>query len=252
MDNYQVSQVPAYIQQVQPAYQQPVAQTQAGYPTTSAVNIVIQNPTASPNAGGNSNPIMPSYPANYYTQQPVYNVGGNTAYTTNASNPVSSQTTNNSTQTVPEAEPAAAAPIEKKEEKEGSKKTKEVVELTDDYIKTLENYLRNSNKEIRLMGAKELVQRFEEDKSRRSDKALNSLLNLILQDKSQAIRSLGLAVTSGGLAQGDSKTVALLKEMQGSSKSYGQDAMIAAESLLRMSGEKVTVPDDSPSKKDKK
>lgn len=259
MDNYQVSQAQPYPQQVQTAYQPQAAQTQSAVPTTSGVNIIIQNPTASPNAGGYQNPIMPCYPSNYYTQQPVYNMGGNTSYSTQTINPVQNQTTNNSSTQAAPVTPAPApekveeaAPVEKKEEKkEKSDKTKEVVQLTDDYIKTLENYLRNSNKEVRIMGAKELSKRFEEDKSRKNDRALNSLLNLTLQDKSQAIRSIGLAITSGGLAQGDSKTVELLKGMQSSSNSHGQDALIAAESLLKMSGEKVKIPDDSPAKKEK-
>lgn len=249
MDNYQVAPTPISTQPVQTTYQQPqTTQVQSAYPTTSAVNIIIQNPTASPNPGGSVIPAMPCYPPNYYTQNPTYNVN----------NPPNNQTINNATtQTAPAVQPVqqevAAAPIEKKEDKsEGSKKTKEVVELTDDYIKTLENYLRNPNKEIRIMGAKELSKRFEEDDSRRSDKALNSLLNLTLQDKSQAVRSIGLAIANGGLAQGDNKTVEVLKGMQSSSNSYGQDALVAAESLLKMSGGKVKIPDDSPDKKDKK
>lgn len=240
MDNVQIPQQNTY---VQPVAQQPVTQPvqatapQSGMPTASAVNIVIQNPTA------NAAPTYPCYPANYYTQQPSYNMIPNNAYPQAA------------TVTQP-AEPAAAAPIEeaKKEEKTEEKKpakTKNVVQLTDDYIKTLENYLRNPNKDIRMMGAKELSKRFEEDESRRDDKALNALLNLVLQDQSSGIRMMGLALANSGLAQGDETTVKLLQDMQKSQSAYGQDALTASEALLKMSGTTVKIPDNSPDKEKK-
>lgn len=240
MDNVQIPQQNTY---VQPVAQQPVTQPvqaaapQSGMPTASAVNIVIQNPTA------NAAPNYPCYPANYYTQQPSYNMIPNNAYPQAAPAPQSAQ-------------PAAAAPIEetKKEEKTEEKKpakTKNVVQLTDDYIKTLENYLRNPNKDIRMMGAKELSKRFEEDDSRRDDKALNALLNLVLQDQSSGIRMMGLALANSGLAQGDETTVKLLQDMQKSQSSYGQDALTASEALLKMSGTTVKVPDNSPDKEKK-
>lgn len=256
MENYQVPQSNMYAQQamqspIQPVAQQPASQPiqsaapQSGSPSASAVNIVIQNPTANPA------PAYPAYPSNYYMQQPVYNMLPNNAYSQAApAQPVAP---------APAAAPVAAAPIEneevKTEEKDAEKKsskTKNVVQLTDDYIKTLENYLRNPNKDIRIMGAKELSKRFTEDDTRKTDKALNSLLNLVLQDKSTAVRSLGLAMATGGLAQGDDQTVQILQNMQSSQSAYGQDALLASEALLKMSGSTVKIPDNSPDKPEKK
>lgn len=242
-----VYQPQAVAAQPQVAQSQPVS-NQSAMPSASAVNIVIQNPTANP----------PScYPSNYYTQPPIYNVGPINPYATNTVNnnaaaPVANTNNDSDVKTL------AAAPIEKPKEsteeetKTKNKKTKEVVQLTDDYIKTLENYLRNPNKDVRLMGAKELSKRFSEDDSRRDDKALNSLLDLVLQDKAQEIRFLGLAMVNGGLAQGDETTVQLLKGMQNSSSVYGQDSLTAADALLKMSGTKIKIPDNSPDKPEKK
>lgn len=238
MDNYQVPQNPIYNQPVtQPITQSTAPAQSSGMPSASAVNIVIQNPTA------NAAPNYPCYPANYYMQQPVYNMLPNNAYPQAA--PIAPQAP---------SVPVAAAPIEKEEtkteEKEEKKsgKTKKVVQLTDEYIKTLENYLRNPNKDIRVMGAKELTKRFTEDDSRRNDRALNSLLNLLLQDKASDVRALGLAITTAGLAQGDDNTVKILQNMQSSDAAYGQDALMATNALLKMAGNVVKVPDDSPDK----
>jgi hypothetical protein len=242
MDNYNVSQPQIYPQQAQsPAYttQSIPVQTQAANPSTqsaqpgvSAVNIVIQNPSASPNPPG-----MMAYPSNYYTQQPIYNI--------------QQPPTPQPAAPVVESKQIAAAPVsedKKTDDTNEKKKTKEVVKITDEYIKTLENYLRNPAKEVRIMGARELAKRFEEDKTRRNDRALNSLLNLVIQDKSQSVRAIGLAVLGSGLAQGDETTVKVLQGLQTSSDAYGQDAISASNALLKMSEDKIKIPDDSPDK----
>ena len=231
MDNYNVTQPQVYTPQPQTT----APTTQQASPTAAGVNIIIQNPTVNP---ANS---MPCYPSNYYTQSPIYNVAPPNAY----------QQTTAATPVTQEQQPVPAAPVKKDEEKTEEKKnekTKEVVKLTDDYIKTLENYLRSSDRTVRQMGAKELVKRFEEDDSRKNDAALNSLLNLALQDPAGEIRLMALSVLGGGKAQGDDKTVQLLKTMQNSKDTYGQDALSATEALLAMSGEKVKIPDNSPDK----
>ncbi len=231
MDNYNVTQPQVYTPQPQTT----AHTTQQASPTAAGVNIIIQNPTVNP---ANS---MPCYPSNYYTQSPIYNVAPPNAY----------QQTTAATPVTQEQQPVPAAPVKKDEEKTEEKKnekTKEVVKLTDDYIKTLENYLRSSDRTVRQMGAKELVKRFEEDDSRKNDAALNSLLNLALQDPAGEIRLMALSVLGGGKAQGDDKTVQLLKTMQNSKDTYGQDALSATEALLAMSGEKVKIPDNSPDK----
>ena len=153
---------------------------------------------------------------NYYNNQPNYN----------------NQT----------SQPVAASSIEDKK----PKKTKRIIELTDDYIKSLENYLRNPNKDIRLQGTKELVKRFEEDNSRYDDPALTALLNIALQDKSAAVRSLALSLADSGVAKGDDKTLEILRNLTTDTSNYGIDAMSANSALLKMSAQTKVVEDNSP------
>ncbi len=248
MENYQIPQAPTYSQPVTQPITQSAQAPQSAMPSASAVNIVIQNPSASPMGPA---PSYPCYPSNYYMQQPVYNMVPNNAYP--AAAPVAAPAVQPETSV-----PVAAAPIDKQETKTEEKtekksdKTKNVVQLTDEYIKTLENYLRNPSKDIRIMGAKELSKRFSEDDSRKNDRALNSLLNLVLQDKAGDVRFLGLAIVNGGLAQGDETTAKILQNMQSSQSVYGQDALVASEALLKMAGNVVKVPDNSPDKPEKK
>ncbi|MDD3236487.1 MAG: hypothetical protein PHV37_00135 [Candidatus Gastranaerophilales bacterium] len=245
MENYQVTQPQTTPMQQQQSYmQQPIApaqNTQAAQPTqpatsASGVNIMIYNPTANGGSGG----LPQAYPSNYYLQPPVFNNNNN----------FQPQMPQQPQATTPVAEqPQAAAPMaETKTENKKTGKTKKVIELTDDYIKTLENYLRNPNKETRMMGAKELAKRFEEDDTRKNDRALNALLDLALQDKSADVRALALATISGGLAQGDDTTVKLLQQMQKSNSAYGLDALNATDALLKMSGNTIEIPDNSPDK----
>lgn len=122
---------------------------------------------------------------------------------------------------------------------ETNKKTEKrnIVVLTDDYIRNLENYLNSQDKEVRLMGAKEVIARLEEDESRKDDKALNALVNKMLQDPSQQIRILALAALDSRAASGDAYTVQVLKNMQSATTGYGQDALQASNILLKMSGQ---------------
>ena len=129
---------------------------------------------------------------------------------------------------------------------ETPKKTKKVVELTDDYIKTLESYLRSNDSSVRKMGVQELIKRFEEDSSRYNDEALTALLNIALQDKDASNRMLAMSSIAGSAAHGDENTVALLQRLQQSDKMYGQEAKMATEALLKASQTMTTVPDDSP------
>ncbi len=130
---------------------------------------------------------------------------------------------------------AAEAEAEKKN------KTKEgIVPLTDEYIKSLENYLDNPNDEIRLMAAKEILTRLDEDKDRYDDAALNALLNKMLQDPSKLIRIASLSAYASGLASGNDYTVTLLHNIQQNPNADKEDVLQAADILLRMSaGEEV-------------
>mgnify|MGYP004669941865 FL=1 len=214
-------------QPIQPQYQTaPMQATQpqnqnVQVPNYSGVNIQIFNPSVTPpggsapvynvnapNYGSNANGASGCYPSGYYTN----NWGNGKNNTTN-------NTENNTT--------------DKKTEK------REIVQLTDDYIRNLENYLNSQDKEVRMMGAKEVIARLEEDKSRKDDKALNALINKMLQDPSTPIRVLALSALDSGSVTGDDFTVGVLKQMQNSQGGYGQDAMQATNVLLKMSGQKV-------------
>ena len=102
--------------------------------------------------------------------------------------------------------------ITKELEKNGTQK--KIVALTNEYIMSLENYLNNPNIEMRLMAAKEILTRLDEDRSRFDDAALNALLNKMMQDPEKIIRIAALSALSSGLASGNEYTVELLHNIQ--------------------------------------
>lgn len=240
--NYQLqgqyqAQYPQYMgQTAQPVYYQPQA-TSGGYPTSSvgAVNIQIFNPTANPQQQQqgfyaqnpmqypyNYNNMMYPNPSGYMPQiDPSMNSGLNMNQTMNG---VASQ-----------SEGDRGSVSEKKEDK---KEDKPKVPLTDDYIRTLENYLNSQDKKLRLMGAKELFERFKEDETRKDDAALTALLNKTLQDPAETVKFVALTALDNGYATGNDETVQILTQMQQSDSSYGEDASLASRVLLKMSGYK--------------
>lgn len=126
--------------------------------------------------------------------------------------------------------------INKTDNKKGDKdgeKDDNITMLTSEYVQSLENYLRNPNKEIREMGAKEVIARFEEDDGRKGNPSLTALLNLMLQDPKSSIRMLALSAIAGGQARGDDLTMQLLSNLEHSKRMQGQEAMLAAEAKLR-------------------
>lgn len=210
--------------QAQPVqYAQPQQQAQnVSVPNYSGVNIQIFNPSVTPpgatapvynvnapNYGPQSAPGC--YPSGYYTN----NYGQNGT---------------NGAQTAISTENSSS---DKKTEK------REIVQLTDEYIMNLENYLNSQDKEVRLMGAKEVIARLEEDKSRKDDKALNALVNKMLQDPYTPVRVMAMSALNSRIVTGDAFTVNLLQQMQNSASGYGQDALQASEILLKMSGQTV-------------
>lgn len=229
----QQAQTPQPPQPCQAPMPQPQAQaSQAGQgqsvqvPNYSGVNIQIFNPSVTPPGGTapvynvnapnyGSTPSNGCYPSGYYTNN--WANGNNGAK--NLSNTTSNTTENKTT--------------DKKTEK------REIVQLTDDYIRNLENYLNSQDKEVRMMGAKEVIARLEEDNSRKDDKALNALVNKMLQDPYTPVRILALSALDSRVVTGDDFTVGVLKQMQNSTGGYGQDAMQATNVLLKMSGQKV-------------
>jgi len=195
-----------------------------------AVEINIYNPNVSSNGG--SQGISPqgqstvqSPIANPETQSPA-------SLPIDQQNKQQTQTSTNQ----PEQKPSGTDENKKADSQQGN-----IVPLTDNYIKSLENYLNNPNSEIRSIGVKELLKRFKEDPSRKKDPALTSLLNKSLQDPSQAIRLLALAALDSGYAEGDELTNQLLQNMQKSDKAYNQDAITAANILLKKAGKNLNV-----------
>lgn len=200
-----------------------VGQNQAlQVPNYSGVNIQIFNPSVAPpgayvppatvNTTNYTTTPMNSYPANYYTQNLAQNVQVPPSVQGD-----SSQGTNN-----------------KKMQK------REIVELTDEYLKTMEGYLNNKDdKKVRLMAAKEVLQRLQEDDSRKNDPALNALINKMLQDPSQPVKFIAMAALQSRVASGNDLTVKLVKDIQKQSTGYGEDSLMASDILLKMSGKQV-------------
>ena len=129
------------------------------------------------------------------------------------------------------------------------KEKRDVVELTDNYIKTLENYLNSQDVEVRKMGAREVVNRLEEDPSRKDDPALTALVNKMLQDPSVAIRAVALSIVESQTLHGNDLTASLLQKMQTSKGGFGQDAIQASSALLKMAGKTVEKEVEVPNKK---
>lgn len=199
----------------------------------SGVNIFIYNPSAiggpSSNSTANANYTLPQNPAMSTVAQtslPNYTPQQNVSI---ANSPLLN-------------EGKAEVPKEEKQ------KTKKVVELTDDYIKTLESYLRSPDANIRKTGVKELIKRFEEDDSRYDDPALTALLNIALQDPDENNRMLAMSPIAAGSAHGDENTVAILQPLQASDKLYGQEAVMANNALLKTAQTMTSIPDNSPKK----
>ena len=111
---------------------------------------------------------------------------------------------------------------------------RKVVALSNDYIKSIENYLDSQDVEVRKMGAHEVIDRLAEDSSRNDDPALTALVNKMLQDPAASIRALALSIVDSRLILGDDLTVNLLKKMQSSKDGFGLDAQQATGALLKM------------------
>lgn len=219
---------PQYAQYPQQQYQAPAKQNYQVPASTSGVNIQIFNPSVT--TPGSQPPTYnvnaPCYPSNYYTGQ----MGQNG----NASGNVNNNANTNSSSV---SDTKATTETVKKDDKKTEKK--KIVQLTDEYIRNLENYLNSQDKQIRLSAAKEVYARLDEDESRKDDKALTALVNKMLQDPAQEIRLLGLTALEGRIVNGDDFTTGVLKNMQNSKDGYGQDAVDAARILLQMSGKQV-------------
>lgn len=174
-------------------------------PNYSGVNIQIFNPAAI-GPGGN---------------MPYSNVNAPTYTTAPACYPANYYTQNFN------------KPEDKKTEK------RQIVQLTDDYIRNLELYLNDQNKDVRLMGAKEIVARLQEDDSRQGDPALNALVNKMLQDPYQPVKFMAMAALDSRAAKGNATTARILHQIQRQKTAYGEDSLKASDILLKMSGNTV-------------
>ena len=116
---------------------------------------------------------------------------------------------------------------------------KTFVQLTDEYIKNLKNYLNSQDKDIRMNAAREVFARLEEDSSRKDDKALTALINKMLQDPSEEIKLIALTALESRLVTGDNYTKNVLEKMQATEGGFGQDAIDASKILLQMSGKQI-------------
>ncbi len=218
----------------QQTFSQPVQQTipqqqgqNVSVPNYSGVNIQIFNPSVTP--PGATAPVYNVNAPNYGATQGCYPSG---YYTNNWGAPngiVGQNAPNNLSNSNSSSESTSSKKTEKKE----------IVQLTDEYIMNLENYLNSQDKEIRMMGAKEVIARLDEDHSRKDDKALNALVNKMLQDPHTPIRVMAMSALNSRIASGDAFTVNVLQQMQNSPSGYGQDALQASEILLKMSGKPV-------------
>ena len=259
-------------QTIQPAVQQQPVQNYtsnpAAPPSCAGVNIQIYNPSVGiPNLNPTGNlPVyqgLPgmAYPSNYYTQQfvppgGITAQGGNAVVNNTIQSPQgggSSQPaaqlmqSDNTNSTNTESKQSTETKTTESADKKKTEKRK-IVELTDEYIKNLENYLNSQDPEVRMMGAKEVVARLQEDDSRKDDAALTALINKMLQDPSQQIRFLALSMLDSRTCTGDDYTVGVLKKMQTSTSGYGQDAAQATNILLKMSGNVIEKEFEVPEK----
>ncbi|MBE7706099.1 MAG: hypothetical protein E7Z91_02490 [Cyanobacteria bacterium SIG30] len=204
--------------------------------TTNAVNIQIFNPTA--NTVGQATYPMPNQIAMPMGYSQTHSLYAQNNGTHNAQFP---QNYNNALMNKKEVAPELAKTADAKTEAPAEQKPegkKQTVPLTDEYIMSLENYLNNSNARIRIMAAKELLERFKEDETRNCDVALTALLNKVIQDPIASVRFVGLTALDVGYAKGDDLTVQILKQMQQQpAEQYGEDALLASQILLKMSAQ---------------
>lgn len=256
--NYYVPQTQSQIQQAQTVQNQCAVQPQAQQPqnvqvpaSMSGVNIQIFNPSVTPPGATppTYNVNAPCYPSNYYTNPMGAGAMNGAGQTGNGGN---GSAIGANTGSEKNSETNKTSETESKDGKKTEKK--KVVQLTDDYIRNLENYLNSQEKDIRLSAAKEVYSRLEEDTSRKDDKALTALINKMLQDPSEEIRVLAMAALQGRIVTGDDFTVGVLTRMQNDKAHYGMDAVDASNILLKMSGQQVEkeVPVTETSKKKEK
>jgi len=113
---------------------------------------------------------------------------------------------------------------------------KKTVKLTNEYIMTLEDYLDSQDVQKRLKAAKDLVERVQEDKSRKNNVALTALTNKMLRDPYQPIKFMALGILDDRMITGNNETVSILRKIEKGRYSKNgnadEDAIKAAGILL--------------------
>lgn len=199
-------------QGVTPIYQYPTTSLYEpnSKQATSGVNIYISNPTGYG---------MPGYP---------YNIPNVTAPNQPSQpNQVNVTPNGNETGAIPNT------PISENTITSTTPK-KNLVEINDEYVKSVESYLRSPDETIRLSGITELVKRFAEDESRYNHPALIALLNIALQDPSVHNRLQAMTPIAVEQAYGDENTMKILQNLSQSTELYGQEAKMANEAILKL------------------
>lgn len=194
-------------------------------PNYSGVNIQIFNPSvtapgaaaAASNVNAPNYSTNPVYPPNYYVQN------------------------------LPQS-PQIPTPVQTQPEEKKKTEKRDIVVLTDEYIKSIESYLNDQDRRIRLTGATEVLKRLQEDDSRKDDPALTAFVNKMLQDPSIQVRAIALAALDARNTNGDDLTKKLLKiiedqdvstdkgRIQGRMAIKSEEALLASGILLKMSG----------------
>lgn len=101
---------------------------------------------------------------------------------------------------------------------------KRVTILTDEYLQKLDKMLDGNDTTLREYAASEVVKRFQEDKTRMDDKALNALVNKMLLDPyDHKVRGRGLMLLDTNLASGDDNTMAVLDKISQDPNLQDQD-----------------------------
>ena len=118
-------------------------------PSASGVTIQIFNPSvATPGAQPPTyNVNAPCYPSNYYTDKLNTNTNTNTP-PTQTGDQNTQNNTSQTTQTTQTNTTSETKVQETKKEDEQKTEKRKIVQLTDDYIKNLENYLNSQEKEF--------------------------------------------------------------------------------------------------------
>lgn len=112
--------------------------------------------------------------------------------------------------------------------------SKNIVPLTDEYVRGLESSLTSPDKLNRILAAKQVMNRFKDNDSRKRDAALTALLNKGLKDESSEVRFVAMSTLAAGYAAGDDKTVSLLTNLHQQTSNYNTDAELAAQALAKM------------------